>query len=130
MITPVENGSTCSGAQPSSRASAAQVERARARPSAPVPALALPVLTRSARTSPPAARCSRQSCTGAAQKRLAVKTPATEAPGSSLTTVRSLRLGLRMPAMAVPMARPETGMKSRWTLGAAKVYSHGDRLSE
>ena len=46
MITPVENGSTCSGAQPSSAASAAQVERARARPSSPVPALALPVLTR------------------------------------------------------------------------------------
>ena len=46
MITPVENGSTCSGAMPMRAASAAQVERARARPSAPVPALALPVLTR------------------------------------------------------------------------------------
>jgi hypothetical protein len=37
MITPVENGSTCV-AQPSRAASAAQVERARARPSSPVPA--------------------------------------------------------------------------------------------
>ena len=49
MITPVENGSTCSGAICSSPASATQVARARARPSAPVPALALPVLTTIAR---------------------------------------------------------------------------------
>ncbi len=108
MMTPVENGSTCSGAQPSRRASAAHVERARTRPSAPVPALALPVLMRIARTPAPAARCSRHSCTGAAQNRLAVNTPATDAPGSRTTTVRSLRLGLRMAALAVPMARPAT----------------------
>ena len=44
MITPVENGSTCSGATFSWRASAMQVARARTRPSSPVPALALPVL--------------------------------------------------------------------------------------
>ena len=112
MITPVENGSTCSGRQPSSRASAAQVERARARPSAPVPALALPVLMRSARMLSPAARCSRQSCTGAAQNRFAVKTPATRAPGSSTTTVRSRRFALRMPAMAVPRERPAIGRRS------------------
>ena len=112
MITPVENGSTCRGAQPSRAASAAQVERARARPSSPVPALALPVLTRMARTSEPAARCSRQICTGAAQKRLAVKTPATAAPGSSSTTVTSRRLALRTPAMAVPMVTPVTGCRT------------------
>ncbi len=74
MITPVENGSTCWAVMPSRAASAAQTLRARARPSAPVPALALPVLTTSARTppAPAAARCSRQSWTGAAQKRLLV----------------------------------------------------------
>ncbi|MNV42837.1 hypothetical protein D3C71_1345340 [compost metagenome] len=49
MITPVENGRTCCGFSCSWRASAAQVARARARPSAPVPALALPVLMTMAR---------------------------------------------------------------------------------
>src|SRR2546427_8461069 len=41
MITPVENGRICSGLSCSSAARSAQVRRARARPSAPVPALAL-----------------------------------------------------------------------------------------
>ena len=41
--------------------------RARARPSAPVPALALPVLITSARMPAPPARCSRHTCTGAAR---------------------------------------------------------------
>ena len=49
MITPVENGSTCCGAQPSIVATAAQVVSAAAMPGAPVPALALPALTTSAR---------------------------------------------------------------------------------
>jgi hypothetical protein len=43
-ITPVENGSTASAGTPVSRARAAQVRSAAARPGAPVPALALPVL--------------------------------------------------------------------------------------
>jgi hypothetical protein len=42
MITPVENGSTCSGAQASSFATSAQVRFASAMPVPPVPALALP----------------------------------------------------------------------------------------
>ena len=108
MITPVENGSTCDGAIDSCAASAAQQRRARSRPSAPVPALALPVLTSSARVPVPEARCSRQSCTGAAQKRLRVNTPATEAPSSSAMTIRSGRFGLRMPALATPIVRPGT----------------------
>jgi hypothetical protein len=111
MITPVENGSTCSGAISSSRASAMQVERARTRPSSPVPALALPVLMTIARMSP-LSKCSRHTCTGAAQKRLRVKTPATLAPGSINTTVRSLRLALRTPASATPMRTPATGNRS------------------
>ncbi len=60
----------------------------------------------------PPPRCSRQSWTGAAQNRFAVKTPATEAPGSSVTTVRSRRFALRMPAIAVPRERPATGWMS------------------
>ena len=109
MITPVENGSTCSGESPSWRAAAMQVARARTRPSAPVPALALPVLMTIARMPAPRARCSRHTCTGAAQKRLRVNTPATLAPSSSRNTVRSLRLALRMPASATPMRTPATG---------------------
>ncbi|MCY1538861.1 hypothetical protein D9M68_744230 [compost metagenome] len=66
MITPVENGSTCSWCRPNERAKAVQVWRAWAKPGAPVPALALPVLITSARTPCPAARCSRHTCTGAA----------------------------------------------------------------
>ena len=76
MMTPVENGSICSGASSSLRARAMQVARARTRPSSPVPALALPVLMTMARMSP-RARCSRHTCTGAAQKRFWVNTPAT-----------------------------------------------------
>ncbi len=100
-ITPVENGRICCGAQSSSCASAAQVALAAARPAAPVPALALPVLTTSARIGAwPAPRCALHTCTGAAQKRLAVNTPATVAPGASVITSRSLRLALRTPASA------------------------------
>ena len=80
MMTPVENGSTWAGSIFSRPASASQVRRARARPSSPVPALALPVLTTMARTAAPACRCWRQICTGAAQKRFCVNTPPTLAP--------------------------------------------------
>ena len=69
MITPVENGSTCWGAA-QQRRRAAQVAGAR-ETSAPVPALALPVLTTSARIDAARGKCSRQTCTGAAQKRFA-----------------------------------------------------------
>ena len=124
MITPVEKGSTCAGCKPSNPAAAALVARARARPSWPVPALALPVLITMARTpftEAAEARCSRHTCTGAAQKRLRVKTPATAVPSSSRNTVRSLRPTLRIPASATPMRTPGTPWISagsgaaRWT---------------
>ena len=111
MITPVEKGRICSGATSSLRASAMQVERARARPSAPVPAFALPVLMTMARMPKSRARWSRQTCTGAAQKRFCVNTPPTAAPSSSSITVRSLRLALRTPASATPMRTPATGWR-------------------
>jgi hypothetical protein len=56
MITPVENGSTSSGAQPNSDATAAHVERAALSPGWPVPAFALPALKMSARIDAPV-RC-------------------------------------------------------------------------
>jgi len=67
MITPVENGRICPGATFRCWARASQVARALASPGSPVPALALPVLMTMARTGWPAARCSRHTCTGAAQ---------------------------------------------------------------
>ncbi len=112
MITPVENGSTCFGSMRSKPASAEQVERARARPSSPVPAFALPVLISNARVPTPACRCSRHTCTGAAQKRFFVKTPATCEPSQSAITVTSRRLALRTPAIAMPISTPDTGYRS------------------
>src|SRR6185369_3915760 len=111
MITPVENGSTCSVAMSRCRASAVQLARARTSPSSPVPALALPVLMTSARISP-RVRWSRHTWTGAAQKRFCVNTPATDAPASINTTARSVRSALRMPACATPTRMPGTGCRS------------------
>src|SRR5262249_37213665 len=114
MMTPVENGSTCDGEQPSSCASSLQVRRAAATPSRPVPAFAQPVFTTRARIDPSrslADRCSRATVTGAAQKRFDVNTPATRAPSSSLMTRRSLRPALRMFASATPSATPATGRR-------------------
>ena len=119
MMTPVENGSTCWGDSASCRASASQVDLARLSPSSPVPALALPVLMTIARIDP-RARWSRHTCTGAAQTRFCVNTPATEAPSSIRTTVRSLRLALRMPASATPRRTPGTGCRSP-ARGAARL---------
>ena len=112
MITPVENGSTCAAEHPSRRASSLQVWRAAAMPSLPVPALAQPVLTSSARTDASGSsivKCWRATVTGAAQKRFCVKTPATRAPLSSFITSRSLRFALRIPASATPRPTPLTG---------------------
>src|SRR6267142_5977712 len=112
MITPVENGSTSRGSQPRSRAARSQLARASAIPVLPVPALALPVLTTSARVGLPEARCSFATCTGAAQKRFCVNTPATRAPSASTTRSRSLRPDLRIPASVTPSLTPFTGRRS------------------
>ena len=78
----------------------------------------LPVFTMSARTAPPVARCSRQTRTGAAQKRLRVKTPATLAPLPMRISRRSLRPGLRMPASAHPRSTPGTACRDEGSGGA------------
>src|SRR5690606_16971706 len=109
-MTPVENGRTSSAATPSKAANRSQVRRASARPRAPVPALALPVFTTRARKRPPvAARCSRQTRTGAAQKRLRVNTPAAVLPAAKRITRVSVRPALRMPALATPSSTPAIG---------------------
>ena len=113
MMTPVENTSTCSGAQPTSAAAFAHVARASASPELPVPALALPALTTSARKSSrrcrSAARCSRHTTTGAAQKRFCVKTPPAAVPGAASTKSTSSRSQSLIRAAAVPSAMPGTG---------------------
>ena len=120
IITPVENGSTCSALQLNMFATSAQVARAATNPGSPVPALAFPVLTTSARTPSPAARCSRATITGAAQKRLCVKTPATVVWGAKCTSSKSLRPGFLMPASAVPISTPLTGSRALAT-GACRL---------
>jgi hypothetical protein len=86
-----------------------------ARPGSPVPALALPVLTTSARIGLPpadtAARLALLTWTGAAQKRFLVNTPATVAPSASFITSTSLRFGFLMPAWAKPMSIPLHGFQ-------------------
>src|SRR5262245_12020692 len=109
MITPVEKGRICFGSQPRWLASASQTSRARLSPSAPVPALALPVLTTSARTS--FLTCSFARITGAAQNRFCVNTPATCEPGARRITSRSLRPGFLMPAIAMPRPTPLTACR-------------------
>jgi hypothetical protein len=111
-ITPVEKGSTWRSSIASSWPRAAQVSAAACKPCSPVPALATPVLMSSARASLPSSRWRRQTCTGAAQKRLLVNTPATRQPGSRASTVRSCRSGLRMAAAATPRRTPATGQSS------------------
>src|SRR5258707_1311766 len=112
MITPVENGSTWRRSQRASRAASSQLARALATPIFPVPALALPVLTSNARGGLPEARCSLATCTGAAQKRFRVNTPATRVPSASVMSSRSLRPALRIPASATPSLTPPTGSTS------------------
>ena len=102
MITPVENGNTCSGLHPTSADNARHTDPARLRPSSPVPALALPVLITSARTGCPDSRCARATITGAAQKRFWVNTAVTSAPASSAITSKSLRPGFLILASVIP----------------------------
>ena len=116
MMTPVENGSTASLAQPSIDATAAQVARASASPRSPVPAFALPALTTSARERAVRREVARGTrVTGAAQNRFCVNTPAATVPGSQTTSTTSLRSHFLMRAAAAPSETPGTGgaMRSR-----------------
>src|SRR5512134_2029518 len=107
-MTPVENGSTSSGRQPSARATASQVRSAARTPASPVPQFAFPALVTSARIGRPAARRRRQIWTGAAAKLFRVNTPATRVPGANRMSIRSRPPRLRMPAAAKPSSTPST----------------------
>src|SRR5688572_5924573 len=113
MITPVDSGSTCAWCTPSASPTAAHTARALSRPASPVPALATPVFTTIARgLKCSLARCDLQTFTGAAAKRLRVKTPATRAPSSRASSSKSFRLGLRTCALAMPRRTPFTASRS------------------
>lgn len=89
-MTPVEQTSTSSFLQPSSRATLAAVLRDAASPSGPVAQLAFPEFTITARMRLAARRrCSRETITGAACTRFLVKTHAAEAGTSLASSARS-----------------------------------------
>ena len=109
-ITPVEQTRTSAGAMPSACAAAAAIARASCMPRAPVQALALPELTTTARARP-SARCSRESTTGAAARRLRVKAPAAVAGPSQATSARSGAPEALMPQVT-PAARKPRGKQT------------------
>ena len=103
-ITPVDATSTCSGSHPRTEATISVEASAVLTPSSPVAALALPELRTIAWATPAAAR-GRETCTGAAQKRLVVNVAAQVHGASATTRARSERAGsLRNPA-CTPAAR-------------------------
>ena len=96
-MTPVDATSTCSGWQPTSRAANSAMRSASSMPCSPVQALALPEQKTMARASVRGSR-SRLTCTGAAQTRFCVNTPAAAAGVSETITATSRRSGsLRRP---------------------------------
>ena len=115
-ITPVEKGKTCSGWIFKAAAKAQQVSKASRIPCSPVPALALPVFTTSARIPllvlATQSKWARHSCTGAAQNRFSVNTPATCVPGLRVMTKTSLRLAFFIPASVIPNCTPATGLSA------------------
>ena len=102
-MTPVEAISTSSGAHPRALPTSSPVASAVCIPGSPVAALALPEFKITARALPVAARL-RETCTGAAQKRLVVKVPAATQVSSAATRARSSRVGLRLNPAEMPVA--------------------------
>ena len=101
-MTPVEATSTCGGSHADARAAASAIAFACAMPSAPVQALAQPLLTTIAAARPPeAASRSRDTRTGAACARLVVNTAAALAGASAASSARS-----RAPDALMPQATP------------------------
>ena len=109
-ITPVEQTTTSPAEMPSACAVAAAMARASCMPRAPVQAFALPELTTIARARP-SARCSRESTTGAAARRLRVKAPAALALPSQATRARSGAPEALIPQVT-PAARKPRGKQT------------------
>jgi hypothetical protein len=98
---------TSSKTQPKRLATAMQDWRAASRPGAPVAALALPALTRTAVTRPPVeARWRRPMVTGAATTWLAVKSAAAVAPVSQTARATSGLPLVLMPAVTEDQRKP------------------------
>ncbi len=114
MITPVENGSTSSGAQPSScadrDADGARIREARFA-GARVGVAGIDDETRESRGRARAGRqdASRHTVTGAAQNRFCVKTPAATVPGSARMSRTSSRSQFLIFAAVAPSVMPGTG---------------------
>ena len=110
-ITPVDATSTCSTGQPTRRAVSAVIVLASRSPASPVQALAHPLLTTTARATPPdRERCSRDTVTGAACARFVVKTAAAVAGWSEISNARSRAPGLALIPALTPAARNPFGV--------------------
>jgi len=105
-ITPVDAGSTSSGATPAASAASSRALRQSALPGWPVQALACPALMTTARVVGFAASRSLATSTGAAGKRLVVNTPAAAASTSLTTMAMSLRPEYLRPASATAKRNP------------------------
>src|SRR6185503_9080367 len=97
-------------------------------PSSPVPAFAQPVFTNKARMLPPC-RFVFATTTGAAQKRLRVKTPATLVPVARVISSKSRRFVLRIPASVTPRRIPLIASKSEGLGGASFTAIRKSHLS-
>ena len=132
-MIPVDRCSVCSVSVPVASASIAAISRWSASPSAPVAALAEPLveMIALAQPNPPraspdvAARCSFDSRTGAAANVFGVKTAATAAgPDVVVTTARSGRPEALIPATMPPALKPG-GMAERRSTGGRSVEDTG-----
>ena len=137
-MIPVERWSVRSTATPVAAASISAISAWSASPAAPVAAFALPLveMTASAQPNPPrgspdvAARCARDSRTGAAANVFGVKTAATAAgPAVERTTARSGRPEALIPAANPPALKP-AGMAGRRSTGGRSVEDVGMERSE
>ncbi len=137
-MTPVERWSVRSTVTPVVAASIAAISAWSASPAAPVAAFALPLveMTASAQPNPPrgspdvAARCARDSRTGAAANAFGVKTAATAAgPVVESTTARSGRPEALIPAARPPALKP-AGMTGRRSTGGRSAEDVGTGRSE
>ncbi len=109
MMTPVENGRTDSTGADIRFPRASHTLKAFCIPTSPVPALAKPVLTMSALIGFLPFKNFSARTTGAARNWFVVNTPATFTSSSKRMTRRSLRPGLRIPALVAPKVMPFIG---------------------
>src|SRR4051794_15181855 len=120
-MSPVLATATSTAPRPSSAAACSAVAWVSPKPSGPVQALAPPEFRTTARSRWPASTW-RLHCTGAAGKRLVVKTPAAASSGPSLTTRATSGSPLDFSPAATPVARKPRGAV---TVTMSSVRSRG-----